>query len=64
MDRAERLEPVRDPIRRSSRVAWGRPSRLITHRYTIDRHAEALNVLAAAGGGPRGKILFDMKAGD
>lgn len=40
------------------------PSRLITHRYTIDQHAEALNALAATGGGPRGKILFDMMAGD
>jgi 2-desacetyl-2-hydroxyethyl bacteriochlorophyllide A dehydrogenase len=39
------------------------PSGLITHRYTIDQHVEALNVLASTGGGPRGKILFDMKAG-
>lgn len=38
-----------------------RPLPLITHRYTLDQHAEALDMLAAAGGGPRGKILFDMK---
>ena len=36
------------------------PSGLITHRFTIDRHAEALNVLASTGGGPRGKVLFEM----
>ena len=40
-----------------------KPLPLITHRYTIDQHAEALGLLAAGGGGPRGKILFDMKAG-
>lgn len=39
------------------------PLRLVTHRFTIDQHAEALDLLAAAGGGPRGKILFEMKAG-
>ena len=40
-----------------------RPLPLITHRYTLDRHTEAVETLAAAGGGPRGKILFDMRAG-
>ena len=40
-----------------------RPLPLITHRYPVDRYAEALATLAAAGGGPRGKILFDMEAG-
>jgi len=37
------------------------PGGLITHRYTIDRHEEALRVLASTSGGPRGKILFDMQ---
>jgi len=37
------------------------PAGLITHRYTIDRHEEALRMLASTSGGPRGKILFDMK---
>jgi len=37
------------------------PAGLITHRYTIDRHGEALGKLASTGGGPRGKILFEMK---
>src|SRR5215470_1465898 len=37
-----------------------KPSGLITHRFAIDQHAEALNMLASPGGGPRGKILFDM----
>jgi len=38
-----------------------KPAGLITHRFTIDQHAEALNVLATAGDSPRGKILFDME---
>ncbi len=37
-----------------------RPHPLITHRYRLDEHAEALDALAATGGGPRGKILLDM----
>jgi len=37
------------------------PAGLITHRYTIDRYGEALGKLASTGGGPRGKILFEMK---
>ena len=40
-----------------------RPSGLITHRYTIDQHGLALNLLASIEGEPRGKILFDMQAG-
>ena len=38
------------------------PLPLITHRYTLDEYAEALSMLAATGGGPRGKILFDLQA--
>lgn len=40
------------------------PLPLITHRYTIDQYTEALDSLAATGGRPRGKIMFDMKAGE
>ena len=40
-----------------------RPLPLITHRFTVDEHVEAFATLAATGGGPRGKILFDMRAG-
>ena len=38
------------------------PSGLITHRFTIDQHVQALDALASTEGGRRGKILFDMKA--
>jgi L-iditol 2-dehydrogenase len=40
-----------------------RPLPLVTHRYTLDQHVEAFATLAATGGGPRGKILFEMRAG-
>ena len=40
-----------------------RPLPLVTHRYRLDQHAEAFESLAAGGGGPRGKILFDLRAG-
>ncbi len=36
------------------------PLPLVTHRYTIDQHHTAVDMLAAGDGGPRGKILFDM----
>ena len=39
-----------------------RPLPLVTHRYALDHYSEAFEMLAAAGGGPRGKILFDMRA--
>src|SRR5262249_2369371 len=32
------------------------PTGLITHRFTIDQHAEAIGLLASAADGPRGKI--------
>ena len=38
-----------------------RPLPLVTHRFTLDRYVEAFETLAAAGGGPRGKILFDVR---
>jgi L-iditol 2-dehydrogenase len=38
------------------------PLALITHRYPIEQHRRAVDVLAAGDGGPRGKILFDMGA--
>jgi len=38
------------------------PLPLVTHRYTIDRYAAAMDTLTAVGGGPRGKILFDLTA--
>lgn len=40
-----------------------RPLPLITHRYRIAQHAEAFAMLAGTGDGPRGKILFEMRAG-
>jgi L-iditol 2-dehydrogenase len=39
-----------------------RPLPLVTHRYPLDRYAEAFDTLAAGGGGPRGKILFELPA--
>jgi threonine dehydrogenase-like Zn-dependent dehydrogenase len=33
---------------------------LVTHRVGLDRYAEALELLAAPAGEPRGKILIDM----
>jgi 2-desacetyl-2-hydroxyethyl bacteriochlorophyllide A dehydrogenase len=36
------------------------PLQLVTHRVGLDRYAEALELLAAPAGEPRGKILIDM----
>ena len=38
------------------------PLPLITHRFSLNQYKEALDMLAASGGGPRGKILFDLSA--
>lgn len=38
------------------------PSRLVTHRFPLDRFASALSVLAdPSSGEPRGKVLIEMR---
>ena len=39
-----------------------RPGFLVTHRYPLDRWAEALDTLRA-GAGPRGKVLLTFDGG-
>lgn len=36
------------------------PLQLVTHRFGLDRYSEALGLLAAPSGEPRGKVLLEM----